>query len=198
MRETASPIFNKRRVRRRGHDPIDCQRRWIEGRVSLSNGASISVSRCDAPFVPSSFRTESACFAKSSLAFARGANPRGRGEALSANCVPSSVRERLHSLAELIDFAESHNPETRVSWENAMARVKLWELPVANCFRSYPPPSSPACSGMRFLSGFGSIARRSRPFSLTRSQLHHFRFWRSPRANRCGACAVTGGKLRLQ
>jgi len=27
-----------------------------------------------------------------------------------------------YSLAELIDFAESHNPETRVSWENAIAR----------------------------------------------------------------------------
>jgi outer membrane protein TolC len=29
---------------------------------------------------------------------------------------------KAYSLAELIDFAESHNPETRVSWENAIAQ----------------------------------------------------------------------------
>jgi outer membrane protein len=29
-----------------------------------------------------------------------------------------------YSLAELIDFAESHNPKTRVSWENAIARCE--------------------------------------------------------------------------
>src|SRR5580692_6102053 len=29
---------------------------------------------------------------------------------------------KAYSLAELIDFAESHNPQTRVSWENAIAQ----------------------------------------------------------------------------
>ena len=29
---------------------------------------------------------------------------------------------KAYSLGELVDFAESHNPETRVSWENAIAR----------------------------------------------------------------------------
>src|ERR1700744_1487037 len=29
-----------------------------------------------------------------------------------------------YSLAELIDFAESHNPKTRASWENAIARCE--------------------------------------------------------------------------
>jgi hypothetical protein len=29
--------------------------------------------------------------------------------------------DKIYSLAELIDFAEAHNPETRVAWENARA-----------------------------------------------------------------------------
>jgi outer membrane protein TolC len=31
--------------------------------------------------------------------------------------------DRIYSLAELIDLAEAHNPETRVAWENARARA---------------------------------------------------------------------------
>ena len=30
---------------------------------------------------------------------------------------------RVYSLAELIDFAEAHNPSTRVAWENACAQA---------------------------------------------------------------------------
>ena len=30
---------------------------------------------------------------------------------------------RTHSLAELVDLAEAHNPETRVAWENARAQA---------------------------------------------------------------------------
>jgi outer membrane protein len=39
---------------------------------------------------------------------------------------PPTVRiepERIYSLSELIDLAESHNPETRVAWENARAQA---------------------------------------------------------------------------
>src|SRR6516164_4555465 len=31
--------------------------------------------------------------------------------------------DRIYSLAELIDVAETHNPETRVAWENARAQA---------------------------------------------------------------------------
>ncbi|MBV8397265.1 MAG: TolC family protein, partial [Acetobacteraceae bacterium] len=31
--------------------------------------------------------------------------------------------DKIYSLAELIDFAEAHNPETRVAWENARAQA---------------------------------------------------------------------------
>ena len=31
--------------------------------------------------------------------------------------------DRVYSLPELIDLAESHNPETRVGWENARAQA---------------------------------------------------------------------------
>ncbi len=31
--------------------------------------------------------------------------------------------DRVYSLAELIDLAEAHNPETRAAWENARAQA---------------------------------------------------------------------------
>lgn len=31
---------------------------------------------------------------------------------------------KIHSLAELIDLAESHNPQTRVAWERARAQME--------------------------------------------------------------------------
>src|SRR5580704_8183760 len=31
--------------------------------------------------------------------------------------------DKVYSLAELIDLAETHNPETRVAWENARAQA---------------------------------------------------------------------------
>src|ERR1700728_2951286 len=31
--------------------------------------------------------------------------------------------DKIYSLAELVDFAEEHNPETRVAWEIARAQV---------------------------------------------------------------------------
>src|SRR6202050_5645467 len=31
--------------------------------------------------------------------------------------------DKIYSLAELVDFAEAHNPETRVAWERARAQV---------------------------------------------------------------------------
>jgi outer membrane protein len=34
--------------------------------------------------------------------------------------------ERIYSLPELIDLAESHNPETRAAWERARAQVAAW------------------------------------------------------------------------
>src|SRR5882724_1464382 len=34
--------------------------------------------------------------------------------------------EKAYSLPELIDLAESHNPETRVAWERARAQAAAW------------------------------------------------------------------------
>src|ERR1700747_873530 len=39
------------------------------------------------------------------------------------NSNPSIDNARIYSLAELIDFAQSHNPETRFAWERARAQV---------------------------------------------------------------------------
>ena len=35
-------------------------------------------------------------------------------------------QEKTYSLPELIDLAESHNPETRVAWERARAQAAAW------------------------------------------------------------------------
>src|SRR5258705_3910534 len=34
--------------------------------------------------------------------------------------------EKTYSLPDLIDLAESHNPETRVAWERASAQAAAW------------------------------------------------------------------------
>jgi outer membrane protein len=54
-------------------------------------------------------------------------------------------RDKAYSLAELIDLAEAHNPETRVAWENARA-----EAAVLGIARSelYPALSAVALSGV--------------------------------------------------
>jgi outer membrane protein TolC len=61
---------------------------------------------------------------------------------------------RVYSLAELIDLAETHNPETRVAWENARAQAA--SLGVARS-ELYPTLSALAVSGAgRSEAGSGS------------------------------------------
>src|ERR1700730_9329607 len=53
--------------------------------------------------------------------------------------------EKTYSLAELIDLAEAHNPETRVAWENARAQAAA--LGIARS-ELYPALSAVALSGV--------------------------------------------------
>lgn len=53
--------------------------------------------------------------------------------------------DKAYSLAELIDLAESHNPETRVAWENARAQAAA--LGIARS-ELYPTLSAVALSGV--------------------------------------------------
>ena len=53
---------------------------------------------------------------------------------------------KIYSLAELIDLAEQHNPETRVAWENA--RGQAASLGIANS-ELYPTLSALALSGVQ-------------------------------------------------
>ena len=63
-------------------------------------------------------------------------------------------RDKIYSLAELIDLAETHNPETRVAWENARARAA--SLGIAQS-ELYPTLSAVAVSGAdRSEAGSGS------------------------------------------
>jgi hypothetical protein len=59
--------------------------------------------------------------------------------------VPPIEPDKAYSLAELIDLAESHNPETRVAWENA--RVQGAALGLARS-ELYPTLSAVALSGV--------------------------------------------------
>jgi outer membrane protein len=52
--------------------------------------------------------------------------------------------DRTYSLAELIDLAETHSPETRVAWENARAEAAA--LGIARS-ELYPTLSAVALSG---------------------------------------------------
>ena len=62
--------------------------------------------------------------------------------------------DKIYSLAELIDLAEAHNPETRVAWENARAHAAA--LGIARS-ELYPTLSAVALSGVdRDEAGSGS------------------------------------------
>ena len=54
-------------------------------------------------------------------------------------------RDKAYSLAELIDLAEAHNPETRVAWENAVAQGEA--LGIARS-ELYPTVSAVVLSGV--------------------------------------------------
>jgi outer membrane protein len=53
--------------------------------------------------------------------------------------------DKAYPLAELIDLAESHNPETRVAWENALAQAAA--LGIARS-ELYPLVSAVALAGV--------------------------------------------------
>ncbi len=66
------------------------------------------------------------------------------GTGIRRNVVPID-RRKAYSLPELIDLAESHNPETRVAWENARAQAAA--LGIARS-ELYPTLSAVALSGV--------------------------------------------------
>jgi outer membrane protein len=53
--------------------------------------------------------------------------------------------EKNYSLPELIDLAESHNPETRVAWERARAQAAAWGVARSEL---YPTVAAAALSGV--------------------------------------------------
>src|SRR6201998_4354682 len=52
---------------------------------------------------------------------------------------------KTYSLAELIDLAESHNPETRVAWERARAQAAAWGIARSEL---YPTIAAAALAGV--------------------------------------------------
>src|SRR5258708_29494035 len=53
--------------------------------------------------------------------------------------------EKTYSLSELIDLAESHNPETRVAWERARAQAAAWGVAHSEL---YPTVAAAALAGV--------------------------------------------------
>ena len=67
---------------------------------------------------------------------------------------PRIEADKIYSLAELIDFAEAHNPETRVAWENARAQAAAVGIARSELF---PTLAAVALSGVdRQEAGIGS------------------------------------------
>ncbi len=54
-------------------------------------------------------------------------------------------QEKAYSLPELIDLAESHNPETRVAWERARAQAAAWGVARSDL---YPTVAAAALAGV--------------------------------------------------
>jgi outer membrane protein TolC len=54
-------------------------------------------------------------------------------------------QEKTYSLPELIDLAESHNPETRVAWEHARAQAAAWGVARSEL---YPTVAAAALAGV--------------------------------------------------
>ena len=70
-----------------------------------------------------------------------------RIEADARNLPESSLNfdpEKTYSLPELIDLAESHNPETRVAWEHARAQAAAWGVARSEL---YPTVAAAALAG---------------------------------------------------
>ena len=90
-------------------------------------------------------RSKSAGVARSPVAYLRRTANHKRWEASFVNRrFPSSPTKPIR-LAELIDLAEAHNPETRVAWENARAQAAA--LGIARS-ELYPTLSAVALSGV--------------------------------------------------
>lgn len=53
--------------------------------------------------------------------------------------------EKIYSLPELIDLAESHNRETRVAWERARAQAAAWGIASSEL---YPTVAATALAGV--------------------------------------------------
>ena len=92
--------------------------------------------------------------------------------------------DKAYSLAELIDLAEAHNPETRVAWENARAQAAA--LGIARS-ELYPTLSAVALSGVdREEIPLGTrFYRHTDPADsgVTGSQLYDLRFRGPPGPN---------------
>ena len=90
-------------------------------------------------------RPKPAGVARSPVAFPRRTANRKRWGTVFVNRRFAIESDKTYSLAELIDLAEAHNPETRVAWENARAQAAA--LGIARS-ELYPTLSAVALSGV--------------------------------------------------
>jgi len=97
--------------------------------------------------------------------------------------------DKIYSLAELVDLAEAHNPQTRVAWENARAQAAA--LGIARS-ELYPTLSAVALSGVdRVEAGSGSrFYRQTMPDSQVELDLNYTIFDFGARRGRIDAAAA--------
>jgi outer membrane protein len=88
--------------------------------------------------------TEPARRPRSRVALAGGRGNRQRSTSLGEHGF-SVDGDKIYSLAELIDLAEAHNPETRVAWESARTQAAALEVARSEL---YPTLSAVALAGV--------------------------------------------------
>ena len=97
---------------------------------------------------------------------------------------------KVYSLAELVDLAEAHNPQTRVAWENARAQAEAVGIARSEL---YPTLSALALSGInRVEAGSGSrFYRQTMPDSQLTLELDYTIFDFGARRGRIDAAAAS-------
>ena len=146
----------------------------------------------------SRLRSKSLAIARSAVAQRRRTAVRERQESRSSAGVSHRCRE-AYSLAELIDLAEAHNPETRVAWESARSQAAA--LGIARS-ELYPTLSAVALAGVdRQEVPLGTrFYRFTVPAAQTSLELIYAisGLWGSFRPDRGGERPTAGGELWVQ
>ena len=104
-----------------------------------------------------------------------------------------------YSLGELIDLAETHNPDTRVAWESARAQAATLGLARSELYPAITAVALSQTHSRQRLLRHGLLSADNPGIrGGVRTQLHGIRLWRACRPYQRGHSPASGRKLVLQ